>query len=162
MSSSQAFGRGPGPGGRDDARRARRLEEGSQPAGPTEGLGTIVGEIVADLQDVVRGEVQLAKTELKEDATSAGKGLGFIAGAAVVALVGFIYLMLAVTFLLDKVLPLWLAAGIVGVVLLIIGAIVAMAGKNKLSATNLAPEQTIDSLKEDQEWANRQIKSVKK
>jgi len=162
MSSSQAFGRGSGPGGRDDARRGRRLEEGTPPPGPTEGLGTIVGEIVADLQDVVRGEVQLAKTELKEDATSAGKGIAFIAGAVIVGLVGFIFLMLAVTYLLNKAMQLWIAAGIVGIVLLIIGAIAAMVGKNKLSATNLAPDQTIDSLKEDQAWANRQIKSVKK
>lgn len=162
MSDRQAFGRQPEPGGEADARRGRRLDEGDRPAGTAAGLGTIVGEIVADLQDVVRGEVQLAKTELKEDATSAGRGLAFIAGGAIVLVVGFSYLMLAVTYVLHKAMQLWIAAGIVGIVLLIIGALVAMAGKHTLSATNLAPQQTIDSLKEDQEWANRQIKSVKK
>lgn len=161
MSNSQAFGQPPEPGGRADARRGRRLEEGARPAAP-EGLGTIVGEIVADLQDIVRGEVQLAKTELKEDATSAGRGIAFIAGGAIVLIIGFAYVMLGVIYLLAKAMPMWVAAGIVGIVLLIIGAAVAWAGKDRLSATNLAPEQTIDSLKEDQEWANRQIKSVKK
>jgi uncharacterized membrane protein YqjE len=162
MSSSQAIGRQPEPGDRADVRRSRRLEEGARPAGAPEGLGTVVGEIVADLQDIVRGEVQLAKTELKEDATSAGRGIGFIAGGAIVLLVGFTFLMLGVTYLLNKAMQMWIAAGIVGIVLLIVGALVAMAGKNQLSASNLAPNQTIASLKEDQEWANRQIKSVKR
>ena len=128
----------------------------------TESLGTIVTGIVADLQDVVRGEVQLAKTELKEDVSSLGKSAAMIAVGAFLALVGFMFVMLGVTYLLNKSMQMWLAAGIVGVVLLIIGIIAAMAGKNKLSAANLKPEQTIDSLKEDQQWANRQIKSVKK
>lgn len=117
---------------------------------------------MADLQDIVRGEVQLAKTELKEDATSAGRGIAFLAGGAIVLLVGFIFLMLGVTYLLNKALQLWIGAGIVGIVLLLIGALAALAGKNTLRATNLAPTQTIESLKEDQAWAHRQITSVKK
>lgn len=128
----------------------------------TESLGTIVTGIVGDLQDVVRGEVQLAKAELKEDAASLGKGAGMIAAGAFLALVGFMFVMLGVTYLLHKSLSMWLSAGIVGVVLLIIGIIAAMAGKKALSVANLKPEQTIDSLKEDQQWANQQIKSVKK
>jgi uncharacterized membrane protein YqjE len=162
MSNSQAFGRPPEPGRGADARRGRRLEEGARPAGTPEGLGTIVGEIVADLQDIVRGEVQLAKTELKEDATKAGRGIAFIAGGAIVLIIGFAYVMLGVIYLLAKAMPMWVAAGIVGIVLLIIGAALAWAGKDRLSATSLAPEQAIESLKEDQEWANRQIKSVRK
>lgn len=125
-------------------------------------LGTLVTGIVADLQDIVRGEVQLAKTELQEDASALGKGAAAIAVGALVALVGFIFLMLGVTYLLNKSLEMWLAAGIVGVVLLVIGIIAALVGKNQLSAASLTPEKTIDSLKEDQEWASRQIKSVTK
>jgi hypothetical protein len=47
-------------------------------------------------------------------------------------------------------------------VLILIAAILAMSGKNKLSASNMKPEQTIASLKEDQEWAKQQINSVKR
>ncbi|MGB3305331.1 MAG: phage holin family protein [Thermomicrobiales bacterium] len=131
---------------------------GSEP----ESLGTIVAGIVEDLQGIVRGEVQLAKTELKEDASAIGRAATLIAIAAIVGLVGFSFLMLGVTYLLNKSLQMWLSAGIVGVVLLIIALIAAMVGKNQLSAANLKPQQTIDSLKEDQEWTSRQIKSVKK
>jgi uncharacterized membrane protein YqjE len=126
------------------------------------GVGSLVSGVIEDLQSLVRSEVQLAKVELKEDAREIGAGAGMLAAGALVGLVGFIFLMLGVTYLLNKSLEMWLAAGIVGVVLLIIAAIVAMSGKNKLSAANLKPAQTIDSMKENQEWASRQIKSVKK
>jgi uncharacterized membrane protein YqjE len=127
-----------------------------------ESLGSLVAGIVEDLQRIVRGEVQLAKTELKEDAGAIGKGAGMVAGAAFVGVVGFIFLMLAVTYLLNKSLEMWLSAGIVGLALAIIAAILAMVGKNRLSAATLKPDQTIDSVKEDREWASRQIKSVKR
>ncbi len=143
-------------------RRRVEMDQSATGQSSTESLGTIVTGIVKDLQDVVRGEVQLAKAELKEDVSSLGKGAAMIAAGAFLALVGFMFVMLGVTYLLHKSLSMWLSAGIVGVVLLIIGIIAAMAGKNALSAANLKPEQTIDSLKEDQQWANQQIKSVKK
>ena len=127
-----------------------------------ESLGNLVTGIVEDLQNIVRGEVQLAKTELKEDAGKIGKGAGMLAGGALVGLVGFIFLMLALTYLLNKSLELWISAGIVGLALAVIAAVLAMVGKGQLSAASLMPEQTIESVKEDQEWANRQIKSVKR
>jgi uncharacterized membrane protein YqjE len=129
---------------------------------PSQGVGSLVSGVIDDLQSLVRGEVQLAKTELKEDAREIGSGAAMIAAGALVGLVGFIFLMLGVTYLLNKSIEMWLAAGIVGLVLIALAAIVAMSGKGKLSAANLKPQQTIDSMKENKEWANRQIKSVRK
>jgi hypothetical protein len=129
---------------------------------PPQGVGSLVSGVIEDLQSLVRSEVQLAKTELKEDAQQIGSGAAMIAAGALVGLVGFIFLMLGVTYLLNKSIEMWLAAGIVGLVLVVIAAIVAMSGKGKLSAANLKPQQTIDSIKENKEWASRQIKSVKK
>lgn len=135
---------------------------GRPEAGGGESLGDTVTGIIRDLQEIVRGEVQLAKTEIKEDASQMGKALGMIGGAVFLGLVGFIFLMLAVTYLLNKSLEMWLAAGIVAVVLLIIAAIVGMVGRNQLQAANLKPDKTIESVKEDKEWASRQINSVKR
>jgi hypothetical protein len=70
--------------------------------------------------------------------------------------------MLAVTYLLDKWVDRWVGAAIVGAVLAAIAAILAMSGKRKLSAANMKPEQTIETLKEDQAWAKQQINSVKR
>ena len=70
--------------------------------------------------------------------------------------------MLAVTYLLNKSLEMWVSAGIVGLVLAVLAAALATIGKNQLSGATLKPDQTIDSVKEDREWASRQIKSVKR
>ncbi len=127
-----------------------------------ESLGALVSGLLQDLQDLVRAEIALAKAEVKEDATTAGKAAGVLAAGGVVGLVAFIFLMLAVTFLLAIWIPLWVSALIVGVVLGIVAAILVMRGKQSLSQANLAPEQTIATLKEDQAWAKRQINSVRK
>ena len=131
-------------------------------AGAPQGLGSLITGIIKDLQDLLRAEVQLAKTELREDATGIGKALAFIAAGAFVGLVGLIFLIQAIVWILDEFLNDWLAATIVAVTLLAIAAILALSGKNKLSATNLKPEQTIETLKEDQQWAKQQINSVKR
>jgi uncharacterized membrane protein YqjE len=141
---------------------AREDAFGRADAGSGETLGDTISGIIGDMQQIVRGEVQLAKTEIKEDAGTLGKALGMIAAAALVGLVGFIFLMLGVTYLLNKSLEMWLAAGIVGVVLLIIAVITGMVGKNRIQEANLKPQQTIESVKEDKEWASRQINSVKR
>ena len=127
-----------------------------------EGLGSIVSGIVKDLQEIVRGEVKLAKTEIKEDVSAMGKGAASIAAGGIVAFVGFVFLMLSATFVLSKWVEMWIAALIVAVALLLIGAILAMSGKKKLSASSLKPTESMESLKEDQAWASQQIKSVKK
>jgi uncharacterized membrane protein YqjE len=126
-----------------------------------EGVAPLISDLLKDLQDLVRGEFKLAKVELRESVSNASRGAGMIAAGAVVCLVGFIVLMLGVAYLLDLWMPMWVAAGIVGIVLLVIGAIVALSGKSSLSSQNLTPDQTIDSLKEDQTWAKQEIKSVK-
>ncbi len=148
--SHDARGGGDGPGGR------------YQLAGAPEGLGALISGVIKDLQDLLRAEVQLAKTELREDATGIGKALAFIAAGAFVGLVGLIFLIQAIVWILDEFLNDWLAATIVAVALLAIAAILALSGRNKLSATNLRPEQTIETLKEDQQWAKQQINSAKR
>lgn len=128
----------------------------------SESLGDTVMGIIKDVQNVIRGEVQLAKTELKEDATQMGKGAGMIGAGVFFGLIGFMFLMLGVTYVINLWLEMWLSALIVGAVLVIIAAILAMVGKSQIQSASLKPEKTIESIKEDKEWANHQIKSVKK
>jgi uncharacterized membrane protein YqjE len=146
-----------------DDRNTRRPP--GDPAGEStqgQGLGSIVTGIVEDLQNIVRGEVQLAKTELKEEATQMGRGAGMIGAGVFVGLVGFIFLMLAATYLLDEWMEDWIAAGIVSLALIVIAAILATAGRNQVQSADLKPDKTIQSVKEDKEWASRQINSVRK
>lgn len=141
----------------------REAEPVAAPPTSNESLGDIVKGLIADLQDIVRGEVQLAKTELKEDASTIGKAVAMLGAGALLGMVGLIFLMLALSFLLNEwIEEFWVSSGIVAIALLAIAGILAMVGKNQLSAANLKPEDTIESVKEDKEWASQQIKSVKK
>jgi len=124
-----------------------------------QGIGTLLSGLLRDLQEMTRGEVALARAEIKEDISTAAKGATSLAIAAVLALTGFVFLMLGVTYVLNIWMRMWLAAGIVGLVLLIIGGILLKSGKSKLSATSLKPTQTIDSLKETKTWAQQQMTS---
>jgi len=127
----------------------------------TEGIGQILGGLLGDLQQLVRGEISLAKAEIREDLGQAGSGIGRIAAGALVGVTGFIFLMLGVTYVLNLYMRMWIAAGAVGLTLLVIAMILAMSGKKTLSATNLKPTQTIESLQENQQWAKQQMSSVK-
>lgn len=126
------------------------------------GMGAILGELLKDLQTLVRGEIALARAEVREDLAAAGKGVASLAVALIFALTGFIFVMLAATYVLHLWVRMWIAAGIVGGALVLLALIFAMSGKKRLSATNLKPDQTIDSLKENQAWAKQQIKSATK
>ncbi len=120
---------------------------------------TLLG-IVQDLRNMVRGEAELARAELKEDATRLGKGAGMIAGSGVLSYTGFLFLMLGVTLLLGRWMKLWLSALLVGLGLTAAGAVVGMSGKKEVQSAQLRPEQTIESLKEDQAWASREASDV--
>lgn len=149
--------------GRDDAFSSRNRPSGGGGAPDNqESVGTLISGLLQDLQELVRGEVRLARTELRDDAMAAGRGVATIAAGALIGLTSFIFLMLGVTYLLNKAVQMWLAAGIVGAVLAGIAAICVSAGRQRLRASNFTPEQTIDTLKEDREWAKQQISSVKK
>ena len=68
--------------------------------------------------------------------------------------------MLGATYLLNIWMRMWIAAAIVGGVLLFVAAIAGISGKNRLRASNLKPDRTIASVKENAEWAKQQMNSV--
>ena len=84
-----------------------------------------------------------------------------IAGSGVLGLTGFVFLMWGLTYLLARKLPLWFSARLVGSALVTIAGILGTTGKNQLQHTDLKPEQTIDSLKEDKDAAGEAVSSVK-
>lgn len=139
---------------------------GSPSPGPSTGhenesISELISGMVGDVQGLVRGEIQLARTELSESAGHAAKGIGMLVVGAVLALIAFVFLMLALVEVLDDAMPRWAATGLVALGLLLVAAILALVGKSQLSGKNLRPDQTIDSLQEDKEWAQQQVKSVK-
>jgi uncharacterized membrane protein YqjE len=113
-------------------------------------VGDLVKAMSADLSRLVRDELQLAQVELSAKAKTAGVGIGAFGGAGVLAFYGVAVLLAAAVLALALVLPAWLAALIVGVVVLAIAGVAALIGKKKVSeAAPAVPERTVASVKED-------------
>ena len=134
---------------------------GSQEGGAITGMlkGT-VSSLGDTLRNLVRSEVELAKAELKQEASQVGKAGGMIAGGGVLGLTGFTFLMWGLIYLLGRKLPMWVSASIVGSALVTIAAFLGMSGRNQLQQTDLKPEQTIDSLKESKDEVADVVSSV--
>src|SRR4051812_27982607 len=76
-------------------------------------LGEIFGDVAADLSTLIKQEMELAKTEMKDEAKKAGKGAGLLGGAGVAGHMVLLFLSLTLVFALDEGLALWLSALIV-------------------------------------------------
>lgn len=132
---------------------------GSHVAGGAEderSLGQIVGDLSHDLTTLVKQELELARTELKEEATKAGKGAGMLGGAGVSGLLALILGSFALAYLLDNWMPVELAFLIVTILWAIVGAVLAARGRKELKNANPQLPETQQTLKEDAAWARAQ------
>jgi len=112
-------------------------------------LGELFGDLSRETSTLVRQEVTLAKTELTQTASKVGKDIGFLVVGGTVAYAGVLVLLAAAVLLLAIVLPAWLAALIVGLVVAGIGYGLVRRGLAALKSIDMAPRQTIETLKED-------------
>lgn len=121
-------------------------------------LGDLFSDLSRETTTLVRQEVQLAKAELTQSATEAARGIGMLVAGGAVAYAGLLFVLLAIVFgLIEAGWDAWLSALVVGVVVVAIGAILVLRARESLKPANLAPRRTIETLKEDQEWAKEQI-----
>ena len=110
----------------------------------------------------VRQELDLAKAEMSQKASIAGKGAGLIGGAAVTGLLAAGALTACLILVLSEAMDAWLAALIVAVVMGAVAAVLGLAGRNKVrEATPPVPEQTVETVKEDVEWAKTRTSSAR-
>ena len=121
-------------------------------------LGDLFSDLSRETTTLVRQEVQLAKAELTQSATEAARGIGMLVAGGAVAYAGLLFVLLAIVFgLIESGWDAWLSALVVGVVVVAMGAILVLRARESLKPANLAPRRTIETLKEDQEWAKEQI-----
>jgi hypothetical protein len=110
-------------------------------------LVKLAGEQISQL---VREELALARAEMTAKAKRAGTGAGLFGAAGVLGLYGLAALLATLVIVLDLVLPLWLAALIVTVVLLVAAGVIALVGRGQVrQATPPVPEQAVGSVKAD-------------
>jgi hypothetical protein len=102
--------------------------------------------------------VNLAKTEMSQKASTAGKHIGVLAAGGALAYAGLLAILAGVIALLNDVMPLWASALLVGIVVAIVGYLLIRKGLDALKRDDFAPRETIETLKEDQQWAKEQTK----
>ena len=126
-------------------------------------IGELVKQLATQTSTLVRHELDLAKAEMTERGKQIGKGAGILGAAAVVGLLAAGALTACLIAALDLAMATWLAALIVTVVFGAIAAVLAMTGRKKIQeAAPPVPEQTIDSVKEDVQWAKTRTRSATK
>ncbi|MER6973755.1 phage holin family protein [Nocardioides sp. NPDC000445] len=115
-------------------------------------MGELVSRLSTEMSSLMRGELELARLELTEKAKHTGKGAGAFGAAGLVALYGVGVLIAAAILALALVMDAWLAAVLVGVVLLIIAGGIALFGKKQVSeGTPMKPERATENIKRDVE-----------
>ncbi len=113
------------------------------------GLAEIVGSLATDLGDLVRGEVRLARAELDQKLDRMILAALWLVGGALVAFAGLVVLLQAAALALAIVIPAWAAFLIVGLLIVIVGALLARSGLAMLSLKGLTPNRSLASLQKD-------------
>lgn len=121
-------------------------------------VGTVLTEIVGDLQGIVRAEVRLARAELKEDLTQAKRGTVLLAGGATVLVLALGLMLLALVYALATVWPAWAAALTVAGLAGAAGAVLVSAGRKAFSAVALPPPRTTSTVRENIQWVKTRTK----
>jgi uncharacterized membrane protein YqjE len=123
-------------------------------------LPDLLKQLSQETTQLVHQELELAKAELQQKGKQAGAGAGLFGGAGAIGLAALGALTACFILALDTVMPAWLAALIVAVVYGIVAFVLVKQGQAKLKqATPPVPEQTIETVKEDVEWAKTQMRS---
>src|SRR5687767_5675604 len=134
------------------------------PGGPGDLRERPMGELFKQMSEqttrLVHQELELAKAELQQKGKQAGMGAGMFGGAGALGLAALGALTACFILALNAVMPAWLAALIVAVVYGIIAFVLVKQGQARIKrATPPVPEQTIETVKEDVEWAKTQMRS---
>lgn len=119
-------------------------------------LGDLLSEVASDVSALVRKELELARVELTEEARKAGKAGGMLAATGLLAHLALLLLAFAAAWGLDEVMPAGLAFLIVGVVVGLVAAGLYEQSRSRLRTLRPAPEQTIETMKEDVQWVRQQ------
>jgi hypothetical protein len=131
------------------------IDLATQPKRPEASLGELFAEMTSELSTLFRQEIELAKTEARDEAGKAGRAGAMFATGAVAVVLALAFLSAGLAWLLDNVMGSALAFALVGLAWVIVAAIAVSIGRKRLAAVRTLPETT-RSIKEDVEWARAQ------
>ena len=122
-------------------------------------VGALVHDLSQQTTQLVREEIALAKAELQDKGKHAGLGIGLFSAAGLLAFFGGACLIATAILVLALVMPSWLAALVVTLVLFAAAGVAALVGKKQVQrATPPKPEQTLDNLPRDVQAVKQPIK----
>lgn len=121
-------------------------------------IGELLGELATQTTTLFRQELALAKVELAQAANRAGRNAGYLVVGGAVAYAAVLVFAAMFIVLLAQAIPWWAAALVVGVVLGVIAAVLIVKALAAFKQMELAPRQTIETLKEDAQWAKHQMR----
>ena len=116
-------------------------------------LGSEVGQIAAELKELLGLEAELAKAEVNESRTTLTRGAILAAAAAYLAVLATVFLFLSLMFGLDTQMPTWAAALITTLILALLALALGLAARHFLRAVSFKPKRFMANVKEDLEWA---------
>jgi len=121
-------------------------------------ITTLLSDLASETILLIRQEVALMKAELSEKFSRIGQGAGALGAGALLAFSGWLVLLAAAVLGLATVVPAWIAALIVALVVLAIAGVLFFIGKNRFDADSLTPRRTLRSLREDEEWLRDRLR----
>jgi uncharacterized membrane protein YqjE len=121
-------------------------------------LSDVLQNIIRNVQEIMRSEVRLAKTEILEEATKAKSATLWLGAGAVIAIFAIFFLLLMIVYALALLMPSWAAALIVGVALAVAASVMLIAGARRFKQIHPTPERTVETIKENVEWAKQHTK----
>jgi hypothetical protein len=121
-------------------------------------FAAVVRDAIDHVQEIIRSEIRLAKTELREEAGRAKQGAIYMGAAALGGLFAAGILLLAVIYLLAMFMPAWIAALIVGVFVGLVAMFLFSVGRRYFRDLRIVPERTAATLKEDVRWAQQRVR----
>ncbi len=119
-------------------------------------LGDITSDLFRNALSLVRDEIRMASAEMSQKVVEAGKSSTLLTAGGVILYAGFLFLLLAAALGLSLVIAPVFAFLVVGAAALIVGAILTITGKKRLSA-DILPSETIDTAREDTKWMRNQL-----
>ena len=129
----------------------------SQPKQPDKSLGDLFGDLSQEFSELVRTQTELAKSEIRSQAEKAKRAAGAFGGAALAGYMALILLSFAAAWGLSEVVPEGIAFLLVALVYLAAAGILFVRGRQRVREFSIVPEETVESLREDVQWARQKI-----
>jgi len=136
-------------------RRDDRAHDPTKPIDPESSLGELFSRLTTDFTGLVSTQVELAKVEIKEEATQAARGAGFLTGGAFAGYLAITMLSFAAAYGLDEIMDTAVAFLLVGLAWLLVAGVLYLTGRKELQAVRMPP-QSKAAIKEDVQWAKQQ------